>query len=121
MRIRHLVAMDNVDEVTGMVIDPHQIRHGIIVAGRVGDLGGAIDPATHLNLDFPAHRADRCTVVARCERGAPAAVESDGFRYAQVDPRHYRHLGRHDLGEALVAWHQQFGRAERERRAVETL
>ncbi len=62
MRIRHLVSADNVDG-DGFVIEPLLVRHGLVVAGRVAELAGAIDPQTHLNLDFPDHGLDDCLIA----------------------------------------------------------
>ena len=68
MRIRHLVAADNVD-AQGYVIDPLLVRHGIVLGGRIADLAGLIDPQTHLNRDFPDHQLEECLVAERLERG----------------------------------------------------
>jgi hypothetical protein len=52
MRVCHLVSADNIDG-DGFVIDPLLAHHGLVVAGRIGQLAGPIDQRTHLNRDFP--------------------------------------------------------------------
>src|SRR5262249_17308939 len=83
MRIRHLVAADNVD-AQGYVIDPLLVRHGIVLAGQIADMAGPIDPQTHLNRDFSEHRLEECRVAERLERGAAMLREGDRFHVALV-------------------------------------
>ena len=85
MRIRHLVAADNVDE-QGYIVDPLLVRHGIVLAGQIADLAGPIDPLTHLNLEFPDHQLDQCLVAERLERGAALLWDRDRFRLALLRP-----------------------------------
>lgn len=114
MRIRHIVTRANVDP-DGTVIDPYQIRHGIIVGARLAGMAGLIDPLTHLNRDFPDHRAERCLIVEAFTLGAPALVEPDGFTWAIVHPKDHQHRGRVDVGARRQAWLAEF----RARGAVE--
>jgi hypothetical protein len=102
MRIRHLVALDNIDD--GFVIDPLLARHGLVVGGRVAGLAGPIDPPTHLNLDFPAHRLDMCVVVERLAEGAPVLWDGDQFRTACVRASAYCRLGPIDLDGRRASW-----------------
>lgn len=120
MLIRHLVTRDNVDG-EGAVIDPLQIRHGIIVGRKVAQLAGLIDPLTHLNLDFADHKAAICVIAERFEPGAPVVIGEDAFAVAFVDPGLYRHLGRVDRGARTVAWHQQFAAHREEVRIHESV
>jgi hypothetical protein len=102
MRLRHLVAADNVDE-EGTIVDPTLVRHGILVGGRVDALAGPIDPMTHLNSEFD-HDLEECVVVATLEVGAAASSSEAGFTLAAADHRAYRRLGPVDRGARLVEW-----------------
>jgi hypothetical protein len=103
MRIRHLVAADNVD-AQGYVIDPLLVRHGIVLAGRIGDLAGPIDPQTHLNRDFPEHRLEECLVAERLERGAALLRDGDRFRMALVRAGASASLGPVDVDRRRADW-----------------
>ena len=96
MRIRHIVAIDNVD-AQGYVIDPLLVRHGIVLAGQIGDLAGPIDPRTHLNRDFLEHRLEEALVAERLERGAALLRAGDRFRMALVRTSAYTSLGLVDV------------------------
>jgi hypothetical protein len=50
--IRHCVEESNVDSDMN-VVDPTKIRHVTVAGGRIALISGLIDPASHLNLDFP--------------------------------------------------------------------
>lgn len=103
MRVRHLVAAGSVRD--GVVVDPSRVCHGAIRAGRVVALAGPVDPATHLNLDFPEHRLGRCVVVERLEPGAAALVDAEGrLRMAEPPPGALRWLGRVDVGRRRAVW-----------------
>jgi hypothetical protein len=103
MRIRHLIAIDNVD-ADGWVVDPMLVRHGLIVGGQVAALAGAIEPLTHLNLDFSGHRLDLCLVVERLAGGAVVVWNGDRFQSAAVRPSAYRHLGVVSIESRRLAW-----------------
>ena len=103
MKVRHLTAADNVAP-DGSLIDPSAVRHGLIVAGRVDALAGAVDPLTHLNADFAEHGLEQCAVVERLEVGAPACFTEDGLRFAWAADEAYRPLGRVDVNERLREW-----------------
>lgn len=103
MRIRHLVAADNVD-AEGFVIDPTQVRHGIVVAGTIAELAGQIEPATHLNLDFALHRLDECLVAERLERGAALLWSDQQFRHADVRRAAFSHCGPVNVDARRAAW-----------------
>ena len=109
MRIRHIVAADNVD-LQGYVIDPLLVRHGIVLAGQVGDLAGPIDPQTHLNHDFPDHQLDECLVAERLDLGAALLREGDRFRAARIRSSAYAWLGPVDVGARRAAWQRAVGR-----------
>lgn len=113
MLVHHLVAEADVD-ATDDVLYPERVRHGVIQAGRVAALGGPIDPSTHLNLDFPAHRVDAVVVVEALAVGAPARYQDGGFRRAVVGSEHLGRLGRVDVGARRARWLTSLA----ERRAV---
>jgi hypothetical protein len=108
MRIRHIAAADNVD-AQGYVIDPLLVRHGIVLAGQIGDLAGPIDPLTHLNRDFFEHRLDECLVTERLERGAAVLRDGDRFRIALVLPEAYASLGPIDRDRRRADWQRVMG------------
>lgn len=116
MRIRHLVAADNIDDA-GFVIDPGLVRHGVIVGGRVADLAGPIEPETHLNLDFTLHRLDECLIVERLERDAAVLWADQQFRRAAIHPNAYRRRGPVNVDARRAAWQQLTRRQDPEGRA----
>lgn len=103
MRIRHVAAAANID-ATDFVIDPAQVRHAVIVAGRIADLSGPIEPETHLNLDFTLHRLDECLVVERLERGALVLWDGQQFRRAAIHPTAYARRGPVNVDARRAAW-----------------
>lgn len=103
MRIRHLVERQNVDS-NGIVRDATAIRHGLIVGRCVGALAGAIDPDTHLNLDFHEHRAGECVVVERLVVGARVMLVDDRFATARVAPDAFAHRGPVDVHTRRFVW-----------------
>jgi hypothetical protein len=105
--VRHLVAEANVGR-NGLVLDPRQVRHGTVRAGRVWALAGEVDPQTHLNLDFAGHRLESCVVVATLAGGAAVRVVDDGYRLATVAADAFHHLGAVDVGQRRAAWLAQF-------------
>jgi hypothetical protein len=103
MMIRHVVDAGNVDE-RQIIRDPTKARHCIVVAGRIAELAGEIDPLTHLNLDYSEHRLTTCIIADTMVKGAAVRMGLDGFLWTRVDPTAYRHLGRVDLDERRRAW-----------------
>src|ERR687889_572066 len=84
MLIRHCVEESNVDENL-IVIDPAKIRHGVIAAGKLQSMSGLIDPASHLNLDYPDHKITNCIIVEKFENGAKVRLGDRGLVFAFVD------------------------------------
>jgi hypothetical protein len=84
--IRHCVEESNTDENL-IIIDPTKIRHVIIVAGRIESMSGLIDPASHLNLDYPDHRVTNCVIVEKFEKGSKVRIGDRGLAFANVDRR----------------------------------
>lgn len=88
------------------ILDPLRARHCVVVAGKIADLAGEVDPLTHLNLDFAEHRLGPCIVVERLERGAAIlrGEDEDGFRFALPSPASMQHLGPVDLDQRRIEW-----------------
>jgi hypothetical protein len=103
VRLRHLVAAGNVDP-TGQIVDASAVRHGLIVGRRIDALAGAIDPLTHLNLDFGEHRLEKAIVVAELAVGAEVIADGDGFAVAVPPRAAFAYRGRVDVGARRGAW-----------------
>ncbi|MDQ3727548.1 MAG: hypothetical protein M3307_04845, partial [Thermoproteota archaeon] len=99
--IRHCVEESNVDSDMN-VIDPTKIRHVTIAGGKIALVSGLIDPASHLNLDFPDHRVTICVIAERFEVGAKVMMDSDGLVFATVSRALYGHYGYLDYTQRLV-------------------
>ena len=99
--IRHCVEESNVDSDMN-VIDPSKIRHVTIAGGKIALISGLIDPASHLNLDFPDHRVTICVIAERFEVGAKVMMDSDGLVFAAVPRALYGHYGYLDYTQRLV-------------------
>ena len=99
--IRHCVEESNVDDDMS-VIDPTKIRHVTVAGGRIALISGLIDPASHLNLDFPDHRATICIIAETFEVGAKVKMDSEGLVFATVPRSLYRHYGYLDYTQRLV-------------------
>ena len=99
--IRHCVEESNVDSDMN-VIHPTKIRHVTVAGGRIALISGLIDPASHLNLDFPDHRATICIITERFEVGAKVKMDSDGLVFATIPRSLYGHYGYLDYTQRLV-------------------
>jgi hypothetical protein len=115
MRIRHAVARDNVDEA-GVIRDPRRVRHCVVVAGRVADLSGEVDPATHLNRDFLVHQLGPCIVAERLEQGAAVLYDDEGYLIAKPSPDDLVSLGPVDLDRRRIDWLAAYRARQTERR-----
>lgn len=104
MPIRHVIAEADIDLTTGVVSAPERARHAVIVAGRLHDLSGPVDPATHLNLDEPGHLMTDCVVAEWLAVGAPVVRDGDRLLIVPVPPTAFRRLGLVDHGARRVAW-----------------
>ena len=101
MLIRHCVDQSNVDE-NFIVRDPTKIRHAVIVGGKIKSMSGPIDPASHLNLDYPDHKVIACVIVEKFEIGAKAIFGERGLAFANVDARSaFDHYGYVDYTQRL--------------------
>src|ERR671914_1064306 len=99
--IRHCVEESNVDSDLN-VIDPTRIRHVTVAGGRIALISGLVDPASHINLDFPDHRATICIIAERFEVGSKVKMDSDGLLFATVPRTLYGHYGYLDYTQRLV-------------------
>jgi hypothetical protein len=99
--IRHCVEESNVDDDLN-VIDATRIRHVTVAGGRIALISGLIDPASHLNLDFPDHRATICVIAENFEVGAKVKMDSDGLVFATIPRTLYGHYGHLDYTQRLV-------------------
>ena len=61
-----------------------------------------IDPATHLNLDFTIHKANRCIVSENLERGAKVRFSDQGLEFVVVPENAFKHLGSIDYTQRLT-------------------
>jgi hypothetical protein len=87
-----------------IIIDPTKIRHVIIVAGRIESMSGLIDPASHLNLDYPDHRVTNCVIVEKFEKGSKVRIGDRGLAFANVDRRSaFDHYGYVDYTQRLFS------------------
>lgn len=101
MQIRHCVEESNIDE-NHIVIDPTKIRHVIIFGAKIESMSGLIDPASHLNLDYPDHKVTNCVVTEKFEIGAKVRVSDQGLVFASVHPSSFDHFGQVDYTQRLL-------------------
>lgn len=101
MQIRHCVEEANVGEDM-KVIDPTQVRHVTVFAGKIDSMSGLVDPASHLNLDFQDHRVTTCIIAEKFEKGARVKMDDSGMIFATVDRSAYKHYGTVDYTKRLA-------------------
>lgn len=101
MLIRHCVEESNVDK-NGQVMDPMKIRHVTLKAGKIDSLSGLIDPASHLNLDYPDHKVTTCVIAEKFLVGAPARFSDHGLAFAFVSRSSFFHYGSVDYTQRLT-------------------
>jgi hypothetical protein len=99
--IRHCVEESNVDEEMN-VVDPSKIRHVTLRAGKIESMSGLIDPASHLNLDYPDHRVTTCVIAEKFEEGAEVRMDDDGLLFAIVPKSAFAHIGHVDYTQRLA-------------------
>ncbi len=104
--IRHITGADNVEN--GGVLDPSQVRHGVITGMKISDVAGLIDPFTHLNLDHADHLMYKVVVAERLEEGAAVLMDEGRFMTALVHPAAYHHYGAVDMVARRVQWKEVF-------------
>jgi hypothetical protein len=98
--IRHCVEESNVNENL-LVTDPTKIRHVVISAGRIESMSGLIDPASHLNLDYPDHTVLTCVIAEKFEVNAKVKFNDQGLVFARVDKSTLGHYGNVDYTQRL--------------------
>lgn len=102
MLIRHCVEESNVDE-NGQVLDPMKIRHVTLRAGKLDSLSGLIDPASHLNWDYPDHKVTTCVITEKFSVGAPIRFSGQGLAFAIVNRSSFTHYGPIDYTQRLAS------------------
>ena len=82
-------------------MDPTKVRHVTIKGGKVGSLSGFIDPASHLNLDYPDHKVTVCVIAEKFSVGAAMRFSDQGLSFATVMRSSYTHYGFVDYTQRL--------------------
>lgn len=100
MLIRHCVEKSNVDE-DGHILDATKVRHVTIKAGKIESLSGLVDPASHLNLDYPDHRVTTCVIAESFLVGAQIQFSEQGLAFAIISQSSYNHYGFVDYTQRL--------------------
>lgn len=100
MLIRHCVEESNVNENL-VVIDATKIRHVVIKGGKIESMSGLIDPASHLNLDYPEHKATICVIAEKFSTDARVRMSDQGIVFATVNRSSFKHYGRVDYTQRL--------------------
>ena len=100
MQIRHCVEEDNVNEQM-IIKDPTKIRHVVISEGKIKSMSGFIDPASHLNIDYPLHKVTKCIIAKKFELGSDILFGNNGFIFALVMSSHFNNYGYLDYTKNL--------------------
>jgi hypothetical protein len=100
MQIRHCVEEDNVNEQM-IIQDPRKIRHVVISGGKIKSMSGFIDPASHLNIDYPLHKVTKCVIAKKFEVGSDILFGNNGFMFALVMSSHFDNYGYLDYTKNL--------------------
>lgn len=100
MQIRHCVEEDNVNEQM-IIKDPTKIRHVILSEGKIKSMSGFIDPASHLNIDYPLHKVTKCVIAKKFELGSDILFGNNGFMFALVMSSHFDNYGYLDYTKNL--------------------
>ena len=86
----------------GQVLDPRMIRHVTIMGGKIQSISGYIDPASHLNLDYPDHKVTVCVIAEKFSVGATIRFSERGLSFAVVNRSSYIHYGPVDYTKRLT-------------------
>jgi hypothetical protein len=86
----------------GQVLDPRMIRHVTITGGKIQSISGYIDPASHLNLDYPDHKVTVCVIAEKFSVGATIRFSERGLSFAVVNRSSYTHYGPVDYTKRLA-------------------
>jgi hypothetical protein len=117
--IRHCVEETNIDE-NYLVMDPTLIKHVIVSAGKIYSMSGFIDPASHLNVDYPLHKVTKCIIAEKFEIGAQVKIEDNGLVFALVGQSSYGHYGKVDYTQRLTDMIDKVKVKEKEKSRVST-
>ena len=79
-----------------------KIRHVTLRAGKLDSLSGLIDPASHLNLDYPDHKVTTCVITEKFSVGAPIRFTGQGLSFAIVNRSSFTHYGSIDYTQRLA-------------------
>ena len=82
-------------------MDPTKVRHVTIKGGKIESLSGYIDPASHLNLDYPDHKVTVCVIAKEFLVGASIRFAEQGISFATVSRSSYAHYGSVDYTQRL--------------------
>ena len=99
--IRHCVEESNLDD-NGQVLDPKKVRHVTIMGGKIHSISGYIDPASHLNTDYPDHKVTVCVIAEKFSVGAAIRFSGQGLSFAVVNRSSYTHYGPVDYTKRLA-------------------
>jgi hypothetical protein len=104
MTVRHITRADNVDS-EGFLIDPTIVHHGAVQGSHLASLAGAVDPTTHLNLDYPDHELGECVIAVTFDIGAEIVLDENG-QFERAQPRFdaSTSLGFVDQGARRIEW-----------------
>ncbi len=109
--VRHCVEESNIDENL-LIIDPTKVRHVVLSAGRIESMSGLIDPASHLNLDYPDHKITTCVIAERFEINAKVKLGDDGLVFARLGRSSLGHYGKVDYTQRLFDMIEAVKRSE---------
>jgi len=118
MLIRHCVEESNVDENL-TVTAPSKVRHVVILAGRIESMSGLIDPASHLNLDYPDHKVTTCVIAEKFEINAKVKIGDHGLVLASVDRSTLGHYGHVDYTQRLFDMIEEVKKSHESRKTME--
>ena len=85
----------------GHILDATKVRHVTIKAGKIESLSGLVDPASHLNLDYPDHRVTTCVIAESFLVGAQIQFSEQGLAFAIISKSSYNHYGFVDYTQRL--------------------
>lgn len=84
-----------------IIKDPTKIRHIVISGGKIKSMSGFIDPASHLNIDYPLHKVTKCVIAKKFELGSDILFGNNGFMFALVMSSHFDNYGYLDYTKNL--------------------
>jgi hypothetical protein len=115
--IRHCVEENNVDEEM-KVIDSTKVRHVTVKGGKIESMSGLVDPASHLNLDYPDHKVTICVIAEKFGVGANVRMDKEGLLFATVQRSAFGHYGYVDYTQRLTELIKAVKQNQSERKAI---